>query len=100
MASKVITIEGIRAQGRHGASPGEQLEPQEFVVDLEVWVEVDVDSLESTSDYREIVTVARTAIESESYQLLETIADAVARAVYDGFPQVLRVTATIHKPAA
>jgi dihydroneopterin aldolase len=98
--AKVITIDGIRAMGRHGANPGEQLEPQEFLIDLEVWVEVDFDSLDSTADYREIVRVARTAVESDSYLILETIADAVARAVYDGFGQALRVTATIHKPAA
>jgi dihydroneopterin aldolase len=100
MGSKIITIEGIQAQGRHGANPGEQLEPQEFVIDLEVWVEVDADVLQATADYRAIVQTAKGAVESESYVLLETIADAVARAVFDEFGPALRVTATVHKPKA
>jgi dihydroneopterin aldolase len=100
VTSQVITIDGIRASGRHGANPGEQLEPQEYVVDLQVWVEVDFDSLDVTADYRDIVNAARTAVETGSYVLLETLAESVARAIYDGFGQVLRATATVHKPAA
>jgi dihydroneopterin aldolase len=100
VTSQIITIDGIRASGRHGANPGEQLEPQEYVVDLQVWVEVDFDSLEVTADYRDIVNTARTAVETGSYVLLETLAEAVARAIYEGFGQILRATATVHKPAA
>lgn len=34
--------------GRHGANPGEQVELQVFVVDVDLWVEVTADSLEGT----------------------------------------------------
>jgi 7,8-dihydroneopterin aldolase/epimerase/oxygenase len=100
VANKVILIDGIKAKGRHGANPGEQLEPQDFVIDLQVWVEVDFDALESTADYRGIVAAAKKTVETDSYHLLETLAEAVARAVYDRFAPVARVIATVHKPAA
>lgn len=97
--STVIAIEGIRAMGRHGADPGEQLEAQEFVADVEVWVEVTRDSLEGTLDYRVIVDRVRETIAGTSFVLLEALAEAVASELMD-FSQTLRVDVTVHKPRA
>lgn len=97
--STVISIEGIQATGRHGANPGEQLEPQPFVVDVEVWVEVTADSLEGTLDYRVIVDRVRETVGGTSFVLLEALAEAVATDLMD-FPQVLRTEAVVHKPRA
>ena len=79
MATARIMLSGIRASGRHGANPGEQLEAQEFVVDLDLSVELHGDDIDSTTDYRAIADEARRAIENGSYQLLETLAEEVAR---------------------
>jgi dihydroneopterin aldolase len=94
-----ILVAGIRAQGRHGASPGERDRPQEFVVDLDVTVDPTGDHLDDTVDYRRLADTVREAVESESHQLLETIARSVAEAVRRD-PKVLRVAAMVHKPAA
>ena len=94
-----ISIDGIRAQGRHGASPGEQVHAQEFLVDVEVWVEVEEDSLTGTLDYRTIVDIVRETVEATSFQLLESLAEAVATALIAS-PLVLRATAVVHKPGA
>jgi len=95
----VITLLGIRASGRHGASPGEQLEAQEFVIDLDVTVSVDRDELEGTADYRALARAAREVVESRSFVLLETLAQAVARGVFE-LESVEEVTAVVHKPRA
>jgi 7,8-dihydroneopterin aldolase/epimerase/oxygenase len=97
--SSLISIEGIRALGRHGANPGERLEAQEFLVDVDVWVTTTADSLEGTLDYRTVVQIARKTIESDSFVLLETLAEAVATALLDAGP-VVRATAVVHKPDA
>jgi dihydroneopterin aldolase len=97
--SSLIAIEGIRAFGRHGANPGERADAQEFVVDVDVWVMTSTDSLEGTFDYRTVVQTARQTIESTSYVLLETLAEAVATAILEAGPAV-RVTAVVHKPGA
>ena len=99
MATARIMLSGIRASGRHGANPGEQLEPQEFVVDLDLSVEVHGDDIDATTDYRAIADEAQHAIENNSFQLLETLAEEVARTVY-GLEGVFRVVATVHKPGA
>ena len=99
MSGVRILVAGIRAEGRHGARPGEQDRPQEFVVDLDVTVDPAGDHLDDTVDYRRLAETVRGVIESESHQLLETIARSVVDAVRRD-PKVLRVTAVVHKPRA
>lgn len=99
MTTNRLFLTGIRASGRHGASPGEKDDPQEFVVDLDVEARVSGDSLDDTADYRKLIAVTREVVANESFDLLETIADAVARAVAH-MPGVVRATAIVHKPAA
>ncbi|HXF57671.1 MAG TPA: dihydroneopterin aldolase [Actinomycetota bacterium] len=94
-----LSVEGIRAQGRHGVNPEERVEPQEFVVDVDAWVEVEVDSIEGTVDYRRIAEVVRRTVETTSFQLLESLARAVAEALLELEP-VLQVDVAVHKPRA
>jgi dihydroneopterin aldolase len=99
MVTSRLFLTGITAQGRHGANPGEKDSPQSFVVDLDVEVEVGTDELAATADYRELIRTARSAVAERSFELLESIAHAVAAAVlkHEG---VTRVSAVVHKPAA
>jgi len=99
MQNARIVLSGLRATGRHGASPGEQLQPQEFVIDVDVSIDVAEDSLDATVDYREIARAATETVESTSFELLETLADAVARAVYQ-YSGIRRATVIVHKPGA
>jgi len=94
-----VTLTGIRAEGRHGANPGERTQPQEFVVDLGVLIEVAGDSLEGTVDYRSLVDLAAKTVRDTSFVLLESLAEAVARAVSE-VPSIREATATVHKPGA
>jgi len=94
-----LFLTGIGAMGRHGANPGEKDEPQAYVADLDVEVVVGGDAIEETADYRALVAAARDVIESRSFDLLESIAAAVANAVVV-HPGVVRATAIVHKPSA
>jgi dihydroneopterin aldolase len=94
-----LFLSGIRAEGRHGARPGEKDEPQPFVVDLDLEVDVGDDSIEATADYREITDAVREIVEHGSFDLIETMADAIARRVASA-PRVVSVTAVVHKPNA
>ena len=94
-----ITVAGIGCSGRHGANPGEKDAAQAFVVDLVAEVEVGADAIGATADYRDLVRTARAVVAERSFDLLETVAQAVADAIAAA-PGVARVTATVHKPAA
>jgi dihydroneopterin aldolase len=94
-----LFLTGIRASGHHGANPGEKDQAQDFVVDLDVEVDVTADRIGGTSDYRQLIRTARETVERERFDLLESIANAVAEAVA-ARPGVVRATAVVHKPAA
>jgi dihydroneopterin aldolase len=99
VSSSRIRLSGIRAEGRHGASPGEKDRPQEFVVDLDVEVDVAGDSLTGTADYRVVVDTVRAVVSGRSVVLLESLAQAVAEAI-QALDSVRTVTVVVHKPSA
>ncbi len=99
MSTSRIFLTGIAASGHHGANPGEKDAPQGFVVDLDVEVEVTGDRIGGTADYGALIRTARETVERTSFDLLESIADAVARAVLT-HADVVKATAIVHKPAA
>ena len=99
MATTRLFLTGIEAMGRHGGNPGEKDAPQAFVVDLDVEVDAASDDLSATADYRTLVARAREVVEGGSFDLLESLAHAVAErlAAERG---VVSATAIVHKPAA
>lgn len=99
MSASRLFLTGIRCEGNHGANPGEKDSPQPFVVDLDLDVRVDGDSVDQTADYRAVTQAARDAVAGTSLDLLESIADAVAKAVL-ALDHVTRATAVVHKPNA
>ena len=99
MSPPRLFLSGIRAEGRHGARPGEKDVPQPFVVDLDLEVDAVDDWIDSTADYRAITDTVREIIEQGSFDLIETMADAIARRVASD-PRVATVTAVVHKPNA
>jgi len=100
MVTSRLFLTGITASGRHGANPGEKDQAQDFVVDLDVEVEVADDELSSTSDYRTLIRTARETVERDSFDLLESLAHAVANDVLALEGGVVKVSAIVHKPAA
>ena len=99
MSTSRLFLTGIGTSGHHGANPGEKDQAQDFVVDLDVEVDVTADRIGGTSDYRQLIRTARETVERERFDLLESIANAVAEAVA-ARPGIVRATAVVHKPAA
>ena len=101
MPTAKLFLSGIRAEGRHGARPGEKDQPQPFVVDLDL----DVDTTRKpTGSTRPRTTVGirdavRAVVEEGSFDLIEVMARHVAAAVLS-LDHVTRVTAVVHKPGA
>jgi dihydroneopterin aldolase len=97
--SQTIHLRGIRAEGRHGASRGEQDAPQPFLIDLELDVEAVGDDLGTTADYRVVVYAVQDLVAKKSFALVETMAERVVEVVLD-VPGVHWCRATVHKPRA
>ncbi len=97
--SQTVHLRGIRTEGRHGASRGEQDAPQAFVVDVEMKVEALDDDLGTTADYRVVVYAIQDLVSKKSFALIETIAQRIVETVVD-VPGVRWCRATVHKPRA
>ena len=93
-----IEIEGITLRGLHGVLDHERRDGQLFVFD--VTLELDepaADDIDATVDYRDVVAAVRDVSDGTAFQLLETLAAAVAEELKRRFP-VSSVRVRVGKP--
>ena len=98
MSSRVF-LSGIEVEGRHGARPGEKDTAQPFVVDLDLEINVGDDRIDATADYRTVTDVVRSVVQEGSFDLIESMAEAIARECLT-FDRVLGATVFVHTPTA
>ena len=94
-----LFLSGIRAEGHHGARPGEKDVAQPFVVDLDLEVDVTGDDIAATADYRGITEAVRAVVQDRSFDLIEAMAASIADACV-AFEPIVRATVVVHKPNA
>ena len=85
-----IQLRGLRFLARHGVLPNEHIEPQPFVVDVDLGVDMAVaaatDDLSATVDYAEVHRRVARVMEGPHRQLIETLAWTVAEDLLSAFP--------------
>ena len=98
-----IVLRGLRAQGRHGVLATERATGQTFGLDLDLEVDTRAaaasDDLADTVDYSAVANAALGVVTGEPVDLVETLADRVARTVLAD-SRVKAVTVSVHKPQA
>lgn len=101
--SDEIQITGIRATGHHGVLEFERINGQVFSVDVTLHIDVssaaESDDLSRTVDYDEIARMVNGHITGEPVQLIETLADRIARECLK-HSIVSAADVTVHKPQA
>lgn len=96
----VVRLSGISGIGRHGVLEHERQNGQPFVADISMLVtEPQDDQLDRTVDYSEAARIAIGIIESQSVDLIETLAGRIADACLE-LPPVREVEVSVHKPHA
>lgn len=101
-----IEVTGIRAWGHHGVLAQERQLGQQFVVDIALHLETApagrTDALSRTVNYAEVAAAVHEEIGAGPYDLVETLAEQIARRILEdtGQPLVRRVGVRVHKPAA
>ncbi|WP_375387611.1 2-amino-4-hydroxy-6-hydroxymethyldihydropteridine diphosphokinase [uncultured Amnibacterium sp.] len=102
-ATDRILLSGVRARGRHGVLAEERLAGQDFVVDLELGLDLAVaaatDRVVATVHYGELAQRVADVVAGEPVDLIETLAQRIADVVLAD-ELVDRVVVTVHKPAA
>jgi len=99
-----IFLTGLLIHAHHGVMEHESKVGQRFVLDLELWINLDnaarSDKLVDTVSYASIVESATQAFTAQSYRLVEAAAGAVADALLTAFARVSAVQVTVRKPHA
>jgi 7,8-dihydroneopterin aldolase/epimerase/oxygenase len=96
-----IEVLGIELVGYHGVLEEERRRGQRFLVD--VWLEpasaqaAVSDAIEDAVDYRDVVAAVREVSQAHAYQLLETLATAIAETLSGTLP-VKSVRVRVRKP--
>jgi 7,8-dihydroneopterin aldolase/epimerase/oxygenase len=94
-----IELDGIEIHGFHGVLDEEQRDGQVFRFDVAVDVaEPAEDDIDAAVDYRDLAACVREVSDATRFQLLESLAAAVADELKRRFP-VERVTVRVGKPA-
>ncbi len=98
-----LTVTGIECFAHHGVLEHERRDGQVFLVDLTLGLDTRPaaasDDLRDTVDYGSLVGQVKAAVESDPVDLVETLADRVARTCLSD-PRVEWVRVTVHKPDA
>jgi dihydroneopterin aldolase len=93
-----IEISGIELRGFHGVLDHERREGQRFRFDVVVQVpEPATDDIAAAVDYRDVVACVRDVSDGRHFQLLETLAAAVAEELRRRFP-IERAEVRVGKP--
>lgn len=99
-----ISLRGLAVTACHGVLAAEKVEPQPFLVDIDLVVDLaragTSDDLADTVSYAEVAQRAVAVLAGPSVDLIETLAQRVANAALEASPLVEAVSVTVHKPQA
>ena len=97
-----IVLSNMRFEARHGYHDHERLAPQPFEVDVELSLDLQPagvsDDLARTVDYSAVYESVRAILGSDSFRLLEAIAEAISHRLLADL-DVDEVAVTVRKPA-
>ena len=98
-----ITLTGLRVRGYHGVFDFERREGQEFVVDVQLDLDLAPaaasDDVADTVHYGELAEALAKVIAGDPVNLIETLAERLAGVCLRD-PRVAAATVTVHKPGA
>ena len=97
-----VVLAGMEFLARHGVNDREKVEPQRFEVDLELALDTRpaavADELAKSVGYRGVYETTRRVVEDNTFDLIETLAEAIGREVLRANAAVDEVTVRVRKP--
>ena len=97
-----IALVGMTFEARHGVNDWEKERAQRFEVDVELVVDTrpagESDALQDTVDYRGVHEAVRRVVEGPPVDLIERLAESIARDVLAGSPLASEVLVRVRKP--
>lgn len=99
-----IIIDALKIFAFHGVNPEEKVDGQTFEIDAVLKVDNNLanidDNINNTVSYSKVIKVIRSAMLAKSYDLIESVAYYVEKAIFDEFEAVSEIEITVKKPQA
>jgi len=99
----MIHLRGLEFYAYHGALPEEQVLGQKFLIDMDLVFDLSqagtTDQVEDTIHYGEVYQVIKACVTGDKHQLIEHLAEIIARQVLEQF-SCTSVRVEVHKPQA
>ncbi|MDA8234820.1 MAG: dihydroneopterin aldolase [Clostridia bacterium] len=103
MVQDKIILKGMEFYGYHGVLPEEKRLGQRFVIDLELYRDLQeaglTDDLRYTINYAEVYQLVEKLVAGENYDLVEALAEGIGARILENFP-VEGVLVRVQKPQA
>ena len=98
-----INISKIKCSGKHGIYDHEKQNFQEFLVDVDINIsDISEDDINKTLNYEEIVNLVIKFVNTESYDLIETLAKQISEEIVfkhaKNKSMLQEIKVTVHKP--
>tara|TARA_B100000900_G_scaffold175113_1_gene148564 strand:- start:5 stop:373 length:369 start_codon:yes stop_codon:yes gene_type:complete len=98
-----INISKIKCFGKHGIYDDEKQIDQKFLVDIYIIIsDFSEDDINNTLNYEEIVNLVIKFVNTESYDLIETLAKQISEHIVFKFAKnvsmLQEIKVTVHKP--
>ena len=98
-----INISKIKCFGKHGIYEHEKQNDQEFLVDIHINISnFSEDDINKTLNYEEIVNLVIKIVNTESYDLIETLAKHISEKIVFKYTKteatLQEIKVTVHKP--
>ncbi len=97
-----ITLEGMVFYGQHGVDPAEKSLGQRFTVDVALQRDLRKpgrsDDLHDTVNYAHVYRIAKQVLEGPSKNLIEALAEDIARRIAESCPGVETIRVRVRKP--
>lgn len=97
-----MVVKGMRFYGFHGVFPEENRLGQQFIVDVELLMDMEraasTDELQYALDYSELHSFVKAIVEGPPFKLIEALTAQVASQVLEHYTMVDEVTVRVTKP--
>jgi 7,8-dihydroneopterin aldolase/epimerase/oxygenase len=99
-----ITIKGMKVFGYHGIKPEEQANGQDFIIDVEMLLDLKKaglsDNPDDSVDCCQVYSMVKHITKNNIFRLIEKLADTIAREILSRNEKIAEVLVRIMKPDA
>lgn len=99
-----IIMKDLSFYSYHGAMQEENILGQKFFIDIDLHVDLEKagnsDRVEDTVHYGEAYAIVKQIVENKKFNLIEALAENIAKEILEHFPLVKEINIIIKKPEA